>query len=135
MPSESLRSAVDDLVAKGSRKAGRHVNVQFDIHIIDDLNNRFKPLDGLSSDAILSIDDDVLIPCSSLETAFDVWTSAPDSMVGFVPRMHWAKPKVRISLKLGIISLIHIKDFRQSIQGTAFFCTHVLCSNFVSHNQ
>jgi len=81
------------LVLKGSRKTGRHVNFQFDIHVNDDLNNRFKPLDGLGTDAVLSIDDDVLVPCSSLETAFDIWTSAPDSMVGFVPRMHWVKPK------------------------------------------
>jgi glucuronyl/N-acetylglucosaminyl transferase EXT2 len=89
LPSDALRKSLENLVAKGNR----HVKFQFDIHVIDDLNNRFKPLEGLNTDAILSIDDDVLIPCSSLETAFDVWMSAPNSMVGFVPRMHWMKPK------------------------------------------
>ncbi|KAF6160269.1 hypothetical protein GIB67_019038 [Kingdonia uniflora] len=43
----------------------------------------------LRTDAIFSIDDDVLVPCSTLDFAFTVWQSAPSSMVGFVPRMHW----------------------------------------------
>jgi hypothetical protein len=102
VPTESLRSSVENLVSAASRKKDELMNVQFDVHVNDDLNNRFKPLDDLRTDAILSIDDDVLVPCSSLEIAFSVWTSAPLSMVGFVPRMHWVKTKVRISLNLTI---------------------------------
>ena len=64
----------------------------------DNLNNRFKPIEGLRTDAIFSIDDDVVVPCSTLEFAFSVWQSAPDSMVGFVPRMHWVDTKVLDSL-------------------------------------
>ncbi|KAJ6901235.1 hypothetical protein NC651_019092 [Populus alba x Populus x berolinensis] len=32
---------------------------------------------------------DVVFPCSSVEFAFKVWQSAPNAMVGFVPRAHW----------------------------------------------
>lgn len=90
-PSDSLRSSLEGLVELATRKKHRHVSLQLDIHVDDDLNNRFKPLDGLSTDAILSIDDDVLVPCGTVESAFSAWTSAPNSMVGFVPRMHWIK--------------------------------------------
>ena len=100
VPTERLRISVENLVSVASRKKDEFISVQFDIHVNDDLNNRFKPLDDLRTDAILSIDDDVLVPCSTLQTAFSVWTSAPHSMVGFVPRMHWVKAKVRISRSL-----------------------------------
>ncbi|CAA6655126.1 unnamed protein product [Spirodela intermedia] len=43
----------------------------------------------LKTDAVLSVDDDVLFPCASVDFAFGVWQSAPAAMVGFVPRMHW----------------------------------------------
>ncbi|KAL7253906.1 hypothetical protein ACSBR1_008279 [Camellia fascicularis] len=35
------------------------------------------------------IDDDVIVPCRTLDFAFAVWQTAPFTMVGFVPRMHW----------------------------------------------
>ncbi|WJX18790.1 lactose synthase [Trifolium repens] len=55
----------------------------------DILNNRFKEIKDLETDAIFSIADDVIFPCPLVEFAFDVWQSAPDAMVGFVPRVHW----------------------------------------------
>ena len=131
MPTESLRSSVENLVAVASRKKDELISVQFDIHVNDDLNNRFKPIDNLLTDAILSIDDDVLVPCSSLETAFSVWTSAPNSMVGFVPRMHWVKAKVRVSLSLLALgtkfvvldaSFIHFISSLVFDQALNFFC-------------
>ncbi|XP_058735307.1 glycosylinositol phosphorylceramide mannosyl transferase 1-like isoform X2 [Vicia villosa] len=60
-----------------------------DINKEDSLNNRFKEITDLETDVVFSIDDDVIFPCSSVEFAFDVWQSAPDAMVGFVPRVHW----------------------------------------------
>lgn len=69
---------------------------RFDVHLEDSLNNRFKPLPDVRTDAIFSVDDDLLVPCETLEFAFELWTSAPDQLVGFVPRMHWRK-KVRPS--------------------------------------
>jgi len=90
-PSADLQRKLEDKVEIGSRKKYQQVDLRFDVHVQDNLNNRFKPLDGLRTDAVFSIDDDVLVPCPTLEFAFSVWTSAPDSMVGFVPRMHWVE--------------------------------------------
>lgn len=109
-PSDSLRSSLEGLVELATRKKHRHVSLQLDIHVDDDLNNRFKPLDGLSTDAILSIDDDVLVPCGTVESAFSAWTSAPNSMVGFVPRMHWIKAMVRMSLNLTVSIRVIVFD-------------------------
>ncbi|XP_015944550.1 glycosylinositol phosphorylceramide mannosyl transferase 1 [Arachis duranensis] len=67
----------------------RQVKLKIDINKEDSLNNRFKVIKDLETDAVFSIDDDVIFPCSSVEFAFDVWQSAPDTMVGFVPRAHW----------------------------------------------
>ncbi|XP_058785409.1 glycosylinositol phosphorylceramide mannosyl transferase 1-like [Vicia villosa] len=64
-------------------------SLRFDINKEDSLNNRFKEITDLETDVVFSIDDDVIFPCSSVEFAFDVWQSAPDAMVGFVPRVHW----------------------------------------------
>lgn len=50
------------------------------------MNNRFKEIKDLKADAVFSIDDDIIFPCHSVKFAFDVWRSAPDQMVGFVPR-------------------------------------------------
>ncbi|CAL0315754.1 unnamed protein product [Lupinus luteus] len=76
-------------VLKLKSKDGRQVKLKFDINKEDSLNNRFKEIEDLETDAVFSIDDDVIFPCSSVEFAFDVWQSAPDTMVGFVPRVHW----------------------------------------------
>ncbi|XP_019460897.1 PREDICTED: glycosyltransferase family 64 protein C4-like [Lupinus angustifolius] len=76
-------------VVKSKSKNGGHVKLKFNVHKEDSLNNRFKEIVDLETDAVFSIDDDVIFPCSSVEFAFDVWQSAPDTMVGFVPRAHW----------------------------------------------
>ncbi|RZB67682.1 Glycosyltransferase family 64 protein C4 isoform C [Glycine soja] len=76
-------------VVKSKSKDGRYVKLRFDINKEDSLNNRFKEIKDLETDAVFSIDDDVIFPCSTVEFAFDVWQSAPDTMVGFVPRVHW----------------------------------------------
>lgn len=55
---------------------------------MDSLNNRFKPLSGPHTDAILSVDDDMLIPCDDLNLAFEVWRASPRSLVGYMPRIH-----------------------------------------------
>jgi len=87
-PSESLLKYLHHVVKSKSRD-GRYVKLRFDINTEDSLNNRFKEIKDLETDAVFSIDDDVIFPCSSVEFAFDVWQSAPDAMVGFVPRVHW----------------------------------------------
>lgn len=63
-------------------------NFRFELNEEDNLNNRFKPIEDLKNEAIFSVDDDVIVPCPTLDFAFAVWQSASDTMVGFVPRMH-----------------------------------------------
>ncbi|XP_030450991.1 glycosylinositol phosphorylceramide mannosyl transferase 1 isoform X1 [Syzygium oleosum] len=91
-PSESLKKFLNHVIQLNS-KSDRRVELKFDINKEDSLNNRFKPITDLKTDAVFSIDDDVIFPCSSVEFAFDVWRSAPDTMVGFVPRIHWIDQK------------------------------------------
>ncbi|XP_068668635.1 glycosylinositol phosphorylceramide mannosyl transferase 1-like [Aristolochia californica] len=87
-PSDSLHRVLRHIVQSNSRD-GRHIELKFDIHKEDSLNNRFKEIPDLKTEAVFSIDDDVIFPCTSVEFAFKVWQSAPAAMVGFVPRMHW----------------------------------------------
>lgn len=86
-PSESLLHYLEHV--QSNQKNGRKIELKFDINKEDSLNNRFKEIKDLNTDVVFSIDDDVIFPCSSVELAFNVWKSAPDTMVGFVPRMHW----------------------------------------------
>ncbi|XP_022744786.1 glycosyltransferase family 64 protein C4-like isoform X1 [Durio zibethinus] len=87
-PSDPLKRFLNHVIFLNSRN-GRQVELIFDINKEDSLNNRFKEIKDLETDAVFSIDDDVIFPCSSIEFAFTVWQSAPDTMVGYVPRMHW----------------------------------------------
>lgn len=87
-PSESLVEHLNHILQSKS-KGARRAELKFDINKEDSLNNRFKEIKDLKTDAVFSIDDDVIFPCSSVEFAFNVWQSAPDTMVGFVPRAHW----------------------------------------------
>ncbi|KAJ4720017.1 glycosyltransferase family 64 protein C4-like [Melia azedarach] len=91
-PSDSLKKFLHHVVQKKSRD-GRQVELKFDINNEDSLNNRFKEIKDLNADAVFSIDDDIIFPCSSVKFAFDVWQSAPDTMVGFVPRKLWVESK------------------------------------------
>ncbi|XP_024020498.1 glycosyltransferase family 64 protein C4 [Morus notabilis] len=90
-PSHSLRTLLNHIILENAR-GGRQVELKFDINKEDSLNNRFKESKDLKVDAVFSIDDDIIFPCSSVEFAFNVWQSAPDTMVGFVPRIHWVDP-------------------------------------------
>jgi hypothetical protein len=92
-PSETLKAYLKKIVFSKSQTFHKP-NFKFDINEEDDLNNRFKPIEQLRTDAIFSVDDDVVVPCSTLDFAFTVWQSAPFSMVGFVPRMHWLDKSV-----------------------------------------
>ncbi|KAI3793195.1 hypothetical protein L1987_35810 [Smallanthus sonchifolius] len=86
-PSDSLVKYLNQVV-KSNAKNGRYIELTFDINKEDSLNNRFKEIKNPITDAVFSIDDDIIFHCSSVEFAFSVWQSAPDSMVGFVPRIH-----------------------------------------------
>ena len=45
------------------------------------------PNDGGDGRAVLSLDDDILIPCNDVEAAFAAWRAAPEALVGFYPRL------------------------------------------------
>lgn len=92
-PSDNLVKFLTHVVQSKSRD-GRQIELKFDIHKEDSLNNRFKEIKDLRTDAVLSIDDDIIFPCSTVEFAFSVWRTAPNAMVGWVPRMHWIDKSV-----------------------------------------
>lgn len=94
-PSDSLKRYLNHVARSNSRK-DQQVELVFNINKEDSLNNRFKEIKDLKTDAVFSIDDDVIFPCTSVEFAFTVWQSASEAMVGYVPRMHWVDQKVRI---------------------------------------
>ncbi|KAL8151427.1 hypothetical protein V2J09_021235 [Rumex salicifolius] len=85
-PPDSLKAYLTKIVQSKSQMTHKP-NLRFDLNEEDNLNNRFKPIKDLRTDAIFSIDDDVIVPCDTLDFAFSVWQSAPSTMVGFVPRM------------------------------------------------
>ncbi|KAK9143630.1 hypothetical protein Syun_013030 [Stephania yunnanensis] len=91
-PSEGLKAYLSRIVQSKSQAAHKP-NFRFNLNEEDNLNNRFKPIEDLRTDAIFSIDDDVIVPCHTLDFAFSVWQAAPSTMVGFVPRMHWLDMK------------------------------------------
>ncbi|KAG8381440.1 hypothetical protein BUALT_Bualt06G0122200 [Buddleja alternifolia] len=83
-PSNKLRANLKKVAERAHKE-----NIRFDLNDEVNLNNRFKPIEDLKTDAIFSVDDNVIVPCRTLDFAFSVWQTAPLTMVGFVPRMHW----------------------------------------------
>jgi hypothetical protein len=51
------------------------------------MNNRFRPDPGIKRRAVLSLDDDILVPCADVEAAFATWRRHPARLVGFYPRL------------------------------------------------
>lgn len=53
------------------------------------LSNRFYPYEEIETEAVLSIDDDILMLTEDeIEFAYEVWKEFPDRIVGFPSRMH-----------------------------------------------
>ncbi|KAI3955083.1 hypothetical protein MKW92_015483 [Papaver armeniacum] len=92
-PSDSLLDILQHAVQSSKASGGRNIELKIDINKENSLNNRFKDIKDLKTDAIFSVDDDVIFPCTSVELAFNVWQSAPETMVGFVPRVHLGDEK------------------------------------------
>jgi len=58
---------------------------------------RFEPLPFIKTEAILSLDDDVVLTTDEIDFAFHVWQSFPDRIVGFPARSHyWDNSKVSL---------------------------------------
>ncbi|CAG9464307.1 unnamed protein product [Pedinophyceae sp. YPF-701] len=63
------------------------VEVVFHAMATNSLNNRFRALPGVRTEAVLSLDDDLRIPCKDLDAAFATWRRSPQQLVGWFPRM------------------------------------------------
>ncbi len=73
--------------------AAQAAKVQFEEQPTDSLNNRFRNLSFVPTPAVLSLDDDLEIPCDVLDFAYSVWQASPQSLVGFTPRLvTWEEP-------------------------------------------
>ncbi|PSS33334.1 Glycosyltransferase family 64 protein [Actinidia chinensis var. chinensis] len=64
-PSDNLVKFLNHVVHSNARD-GRQIEPKFDINKEDSLNNRFKEIKDLKTDAVFSIDDDIIFPCSSV---------------------------------------------------------------------
>lgn len=69
--------------------------VRYDILPQSSLNNRFWPLAGIRTEGVLSLDDDILAPCSALHKAFQAWKQNKYNLVGLYPRLHRQLPDCR----------------------------------------
>lgn len=100
--------------------------VRYDIMPSASLNHRFVPLEGLRTEAVLSLDDDVLAPCADLSKAFAAWRQDKYRMVGFYPRLHAQKGDCRrvlwhgarglagmqaAAVGTGLIACVHFRHF------------------------
>ena len=53
------------------------------------LSNRFFPYEEIKTEAVMSIDDDiVMLTIDEIEFGYQVWKEFPDRIVGFPPRLH-----------------------------------------------
>lgn len=62
-------------------------NVRIRVEENPSMNNRYKPDDLIRHRGVLSLDDDLRIPCASLDAAFRVWQKNPETLVGWFPRL------------------------------------------------
>nr|CAB3244014.1 exostosin-2-like [Phallusia mammillata] len=53
------------------------------------LSNRFFPYEEIKTEAVLAIDDDIImLTADEIEFGYQVWREFPDRVVGFPPRLH-----------------------------------------------
>eukprot|EP00968_Pinguiococcus_pyrenoidosus_P021144 scaffold2679_cov251-Pinguiococcus_pyrenoidosus.AAC.16 len=60
--------------------------IEFEVHQQNSINNRFLPKTEIPTEAVLSIDDDLLPTCAQLRAGFLVWRENRETMVGYHPR-------------------------------------------------
>ncbi|MGH0125446.1 UNVERIFIED_CONTAM: hypothetical protein FKN15_031944 [Acipenser sinensis] len=53
------------------------------------ISSRFLPYSDITTDAVLSLDEDTVLLTSEVNFAFVVWCSFPDRIVGYPPRSHF----------------------------------------------
>ena len=76
----------------GGSGSDRNDRIFFEKHSKNSLNNRFIPTGDVPTEAVLSIDDDLLVPCPVLYRSLNVWASFDKALVGYTGRMHAQHP-------------------------------------------
>ena len=66
--------------------------VEYEIHEVNSLNSRFNPLRPVPTDVIYSTDDDVIVSCEVMTTAFKIFLNSKAPMLGFSRRLHGRDP-------------------------------------------
>lgn len=59
---------------------------------VDSLNDRFKPIASLETEAVLICDDDIEVSENALRVALQRWAESKYRLVGFFPRAHYRDP-------------------------------------------
>ncbi len=59
---------------KEYNKGSGSEKVVFEVHKNNSLSNRFRPLIPIPTEGVLSIDEDIFIPCEDLHTLLDAWS-------------------------------------------------------------
>lgn len=85
------------------------------------MNNRYKPDALIRTRAVLSLDDDLRIPCASLHDAFQEWKKHPERLVGWFPRLVRSNSRDNIRLEyLGEPDTIREEKYNMILTGAAF---------------
>jgi len=67
------------------------VPVRVRVETVNSMNNRYRvDHSNLRYRAVLSLDDDILLPCGDVERAFATWRERPELIVGWYPRFFYA---------------------------------------------
>lgn len=70
--SDNLKAYLKKIVSSKTQTAHK-TNFEFHINGEDNLNNRCKPIRDFTTYSIFSVDDDVVVPCTTIDFAFTVW--------------------------------------------------------------
>eukprot|EP00062_Callorhinchus_milii_P010152 gi/632954872/ref/XP_007893192.1/ PREDICTED: exostosin-1a-like [Callorhinchus milii] len=81
------------------------------------MSSRFLPFHNISSEAVLSLDEDIVLSTSEVDFAFIVWCSFPTRIVGFPARSHfWDSSK-----RLWGYTSKWTNEFSMVLTGAAFY--------------
>lgn len=95
------------------------------------MNNRYKPDGLIRNRGVLSLDDDLRIPCTSLHIAFQEWKRHPERLVGWFPRFIRTS-KDRSVDYLGEPDTIRENRYNMILTGAAFIDSNVYFNRYWS---
>ncbi|KAK3579845.1 hypothetical protein CHS0354_015261 [Potamilus streckersoni] len=98
---------------------------------IKTISSRFYPYQEITTDAVLSLDEDSLLTTDEIDFAFSVWREFPERIVGYPARSHfWDEKRNRWSY-----SSRWTNEYSMVLTGAAIFHRYYnfLYTNFLSH--